>query len=358
MKVLIVDDKREVVKGIKDHCEDMGWECNVISFDTFDETISTYVPDAIVLDWKDDISGENRGNELLEKIWATGFKPIIIFSGYADSIFLGEKYQHSSLVKVQAKGDEEPVIQYLDMIVKFIPVIVNLKDEFNSALIEALNSIEPISKTQCVSDGIMKFIFAKRVSTYFDKDCADECPPPWIQYIYPPITTTLCVCDIIKKISTDSRDSVLAIGAPDEYRLILTPSCDIAQSHISHVLCAKCYPKECFHKYPLTANPSSKQLGQIKTGLNTGYKNNCVSLPGFPEVLPYLSANLKQLEFIPLEKIALNSNSISQEHTYFRVASVDSPFREQIVWAYMITACRPGMPNRDMTLWAKDLMMP
>lgn len=47
------------------------------------------------------------------------------------------------------------------------------------------------------------------------------------------------------------------------------------------------------------------------------------------------------------------TNSISLEHTYFRVASIDSPFREQIVWAYMITSCRPGMPNRDMNLWAK-----
>lgn len=358
MKVLIVDDKENVVKGIRDHCVDKGWDCNVISFDVFDERMDTYEPDTIVLDWKDDISGENRGNELLEKIWSSGFKPIIIFSGYADAITLDEKYQRSSLVRVQAKGDEEPVIEYLDMIVTFIPVIRNLKNEFNIALIEALNSIEPISKTQCTSDGIMKFIFSKRVSSYFDKECRDECPPPWIQYVYPPITTTLCVCDIIKKIPPDADSSVLAIGEPDEYRLILTPSCDIAQNHVSNLLCAKCYPKTDFHKYQLTSAPSEKQIDRIVANLNTGYNNNCISLPGFPEVLPYLSANLKQLEFIPLEKIALNSTSISREHTYLRIASVDSPFREQIVWAYMITSCRPGMPNRDMNLWAKDLMKP
>ena len=358
MKVLIVDDNEAVVKGIRDHCVDRGWDCSVISFDTFDKSIDAYSPDTIVLDWKDDISGENKGNELLEKIWSSGFKPIIIFSGYADVITLEDKYQRSSLVKVQAKGDEEPVIEYLDMIVNFVSVITNLKDEFNTALIEALNSIEPISKTQCISEEIMKFIFAKRVSSYFDKECGDACPPPWIQYVCPPITTTLCVCDVIKKIPTDRNIPALAIGDPDEYRLILSPSCDIAQNHISNVLCAKCYPKSNFHGFTPSENPSDNQIKRIVSTLNTGYSNKYISLPGFPEVLPYLSVNLKQLEFIPLEKIALNSNSISLEHTYFRVASIDSPFREQIVWAYMITSCRPGMPNRDMNLWAKDLMMP
>ena len=47
-----------------------------------------------------------------------------------------------------------------------------------------------------------------------------------------------------------------------------------------------------------------------------------------------------------------------EQHDYFRVASVDSPFREQIVWAYMINSCRPGMPDRNMDLWAKELMKP
>ena len=38
------------------------------------------------------------------------------------------------------------------------------------------------------------------------------------------------------------------------------------------------------------------------------------------------------------------------------MASVSSPFREQIVWAYMINSCRPGMPDRDMTTWAEGIM--
>lgn len=356
MKVLIVDDTPVAVKGIVDYCTEKAWESKIISFEQFDEYISDYMPDVIVLDWKDDVTGSNKGNDLLEQIWSTGFKPIIIFSGYAGGIDLEDKYRASNLVKIQEKGDEEPVAKYLDMICPFVPVITGLKDEFNTALIEALNSIETMNKTGNISAGVMKFIFAKRVSTYFDKECGEDCPPPWIQYVYPPITNSLCVCDIIRKIPADN--SLLVPGEPDEYLLILTPSCDMAQNKVSHVLCARSYSKTDFHKFGTSEKPSDKQLERIVAYLNTGYNNSLVSLPGIPEVLPYLSIDLKKLEFLPMEKIALHSNNVLPEQKYCRIASIDSPFREQIVWAHMINSCRPGMPNRDTNLWAKDLMKP
>lgn len=357
MKVLIIDDRPEAVKGIKDHCDDNGWICKSISFDQFNSEFSEFNPDVIVLDWKDDASGDLEGNELLEKIWELGFKPVIIFSGYADLIELDEKYTSSNLVKVQAKGDEEPVIKYLDTIEKFVIVISTLKKDFNDALIVALNSIIPMSKTDGITDDVVRFVLAKRVSNYFDENCSEDAPP-WIQYVYPPIATSLCVCDIIKKAST-VRDNLLKIGEPDEYRLVLTPSCDMAQSKVSKVLCAKCCNKDLFHSMGVRDNPTPNQVKAIKSHLNTGYHNNYVSLPEFPELLPYLTVNLKDLEFIPLDNIALNSECIKPEqHHYFRLASVDSPFREQIVWAYMINSCRPGMPDRNMDVWAKGLMKP
>jgi CTP synthase len=64
------------------------------------------------------------------------------------------------------------------------------------------------------------------------------------------------------------------------------------------------------------------------------------------------------VQLYPIEHIALRKEEILEHHKYCRIASVDSPFREQIVWAHMINACRPGMPSRDMTLWAKELILP
>lgn len=357
MKVLIVEDQEETVKDIISHCNEQEWEAKLCTFDDFKDNLDDFAPDVVVLDWKDDADGEVKGNGIFESIWLNGFKPIIIFSAMADTITLDEKYKASNLIKLQSKGDEEPVIKYLDDIYEFVPIITNLKDDFNQALIEALNSITMMNKAKPISDKVMRYVFAKRVSSFFDKECNDEKPPAWIQYTYPPITKTMCVGDIIRVLS--SGIELDKPGNPEEYKIVLTPSCDIAQENVTHILCANCLPKNAYHDYPMTKEPSGKHIERIVSHLNDGYKKNLVPLPEIPNILPYMTVNLKYIELIPLEKIAINQESINPElHTYFRVSSVDSPFREQIVWSHMINSCRPGMPNRDMNTWAKELIIP
>lgn len=360
MKVLIVEDRIETVKGIIEYCKEKRWDPKAVSFDTFEKSLENFDPDVIVLDWKEDATGEEVGGQIFEKIWSKGFKPIIIFSAIAGTITLDEKYKSSNLIYIQSKGDEEPVIEYLDSIWPFVGVISGLKNEFNDALIQALNSIDMMSKAhqaQPIGQNVMRYVFARRVSTYFDKECGDDAPPPWIQYTYPAITPTLCVCDVIRSIPADGS-IVKACGDAEEYMLILTPSCDIEQGKVSQVLCAKCYSKTEFHKFDLSDQPTGNQLNRIKVYLNTGYNNSLVSLPDIPETLPYMTVNLKDIVFFPIEQIALNEDQVEGQHKYCRIASIDSPFREQIVWAHMINSCRPGMPKRDMELWARELMKP
>ncbi len=359
MRVLIVDDQIEAVKDILSHCEEKQWESQYCSFEVFDDILKTFNPDVIVLDWKDDSTGDLMGESALEEIWATGFKPIIIFSAYAGGINIADKYRSSNLVRLEAKGDEAPVIQYLDEIYPFVSTITNLKSDFNEALIHALNSISMMNATQPLSANVVRYVFAKRVSHYFDSECADESPPPWIQYIYPVIDTSLCVCDIIRSIpKSESIVDFNLIGQPEEYKLILTPSCDIEHGKVSHVLCANCYSKRLFHDYAEGTTPSKNKLKPIISNLNSGYNQNLVALPGIPNVLPFLTVNMKMLRQLPLEKIAMQKSEIRENHDYFRVASIDSPFREQIVWAHMINSCRPGVPSRDVASWAEELMQP
>lgn len=354
MKVLIVEDRIETVKGIISHCEEKHWTCQHIAFEEFEKYLKDFNPDVIVLDWKEDASGEGKGGPILERIWTEKFVPIIIFSAIAETINLEEYLKESTLVHIQPKGDEAPVIEYLNSISPFVPVITGLKKEFNKALIEALNSIEMMSKIYPITEHVMLYVFAKRVSTYFDKERGDITPPPWIQYTYPSIIKNLCACDIIRSIPSDGL--VSTIGDAEEYMLILTPSCDMAQCKVSHALCAKCYPKEKFHDFGLMTTPTRNQLKRITSLLNTGYNNSLVSLPNIPEVLPYLTADLKKVTLLPIEKIAIGEEKIENHHEYCRIASIDSPFREQIVWAYMINSCRPGVPNRDIENWAKELI--
>lgn len=357
MKVLIVEDQIETVKDIVAHCEDNAWEVETISFDDFEAQLEKFMPDVVVLDWKDDAANAVKGDQVFEQIWTNGFRPIIVFSAIANTIELDDKYRTSNLIQLQPKGDEQPVIDYLDKICAFAPVISNIKDEFNDALIQALNSIEMMSKAAPLSENVMRYVFAKRVSTYFDEECGDDAPPAWVQYTYPAITKTLCVSDVIRSIPADIA-SLDNPGQPEEYSIILTPSCDMAQSNVTHALCAKCYSKNNYHGFTINGEPSPNQIKRVVSYLNTGYNNSLVSLPSIPHVTPYLTVDLKKVDLYPIEQIALQKEEISGHHKYCRIASIDSPFREQIVWAHMINACRPGMPNRDMNLWAKELMLP
>jgi CTP synthase len=62
-----------------------------------------------------------------------------------------------------------------------------------------------------------------------------------------------------------------------------------------------------------------------------------------------MAANLKDLALIPI-------SDIGPEHEFTTIASVDSPFREQVAWAYLQITGRPGLPERDTSTWAEDII--
>ena len=62
-----------------------------------------------------------------------------------------------------------------------------------------------------------------------------------------------------------------------------------------------------------------------------------------------MMADLKKLELIPISEIGESAK-------YIRIASLDSPCRELISWAYMHTACRLGLPDRDYQSWNKEII--
>ncbi|MYK60628.1 MAG: hypothetical protein F4034_01405 [Chloroflexi bacterium] len=63
-----------------------------------------------------------------------------------------------------------------------------------------------------------------------------------------------------------------------------------------------------------------------------------------------MAADLRDLELIPVGAIGVEGEE------FLRVASVDSPFRELISWAYLQVAGRPGLPQRDLDGWIHDII--
>ncbi len=359
MNVLIIDDQEESVKGIKDFCEEKSWDVKVIDFDNVYEHIVKVNPDVIILDWREDADSMDVGSEILDNIWANGFRPTVVFSANAPVISIEDKLSKSKLLKLIPKGDEEPVIDYLEKNEKFVTSLSDYRKEVGNAMIDALNAVPVFHKEEYPGDDVIKYILSKRTASVFDVQYGENLAPAWVQYTYPPVMKSLCVCDILRIVSNGTDYSIK--GDPREYKLVLTPSCDMVpgRAKVSHVLCASCFEKERFHNIPLIENPKPKNMEKVGNNLNLGYNNqqvNLVALPGFSDVLPYMTADLKVIELIDLSKIALSEDQITEETEYIRVLTIDSPFREQIVWAHMQNSCRPGVPERNTELWAKEIL--
>lgn len=359
MKVLIVDDIPDTVKGISDACDDKGWEKEIVGFDDSYGTIINFDPDVIILDWKQDADAVDLGKDILDKIWGIAFRPIIIFSANAALIDITEKEKQSNMLCLISKGDEEPVIEKLSDIEKTATALSAYRKTMGNALITSLNSIEILKNVPTDELEAVEYVLSKRAAAFFDDQFVSDVAPAWVEYLCPPVSESLNVCDIIRE-NSDPKTAYTA-GAPEEYWIVLTPSCDLCEhggtpARVTHALCAQCTGKKRFHNIDLTETPKQKNIDTVKTQLSQGYNNSFVSLPGLSTVLPYMTVELKKTQLVPLADIAASVSSVNENTKYIRVASVSSPFREQIVWAHMLNSCRPGVPDRNFDLWAKELL--
>ncbi|MBR6985501.1 MAG: hypothetical protein IKH75_18625 [Ruminococcus sp.] len=358
MKCLIVDDNIDAVKGIKDFLEDREDICQICDFEDFKKHEFEFEPDIIVLDLKDDADQINAGDQIFDRIISKRFIPTIIFSAIAETYSVPDEVASNPFIEVLSKGDEEDVIKCIYKWIPYIEAVNSFKEQINASFKESLKALGNfINLGSKPDDSVMKYMLNKRANQYFDDDNCGEKPPAWIEYLYPPVKKHLLVADILRKISEEA--DLDKIGQPEEYAIILTPSCDMANTQETiKILIANCKAKELFTDMPANeCKPeNAKQIKRVSSMLNAGYNKSKVALAELPSVIPYCTVDLKSLDQVLSSEIALSKEEINDNHKYYRVASVNSPFREQIVWAHMINSCRPGMPNRDMETWAKGIL--
>ena len=355
MNVLIVDDDPVSVKEIKYYCEDQHWDAVVVGFDECFKEIMVSNPDVIVLDWSAD-PGDDTGMSILESIWTNGYRPVVIFSGNVESIDIPEEYTNTGLIKMISKGDETPVKKFLDNLKYSHSAISSFRQELGKSLIEAFRVLEPVQKAsgEYLGDDVIKYLLAKRAVNYFDLEKMNVPLPVWAIYQYPPVINTfLSVCDILRKVNAET--DTCTIGTPSEYIVLLTPSCDMVvtegrSAKVENVLFAEC--KEV----------SGSKIGQMKKGskkeeaLRAGRENE-FALPALENAVPEMIVDMKRLGTVSISKIAMDLNSYNKEkdhYEYVRICSVDSPFREQMVWNFLNNVGRIGVPDRDFTTWAKS----
>jgi hypothetical protein len=367
MKLLVIEDDQKSVKRIMDFATDEGWDKVCVNFGEASNRIISFEPDIVVMDWMYDAEETRKGEELLDLIWNRDFCPVVVYSAIAGTIDIDTEKRNNPLILIEPKGDEEKVVEILKKWVPYVPSIQDLKKELNKALINASKSIKLFNIAGYPGDEIVKYMIAKRAANHFNQELLYSAAfPAWVEYIYPPMSKELFVGDILRVISREADYS--QPGLCSEYQVILSPSCDMANAAHIVLLTAECEEKSKFAGESFTANEINgtsqtkreDRIDKVSKLLNQGYNNKFVPLPEMSGVLPYMTINLKKLKYDILKsKVAPDFESIEEGvHTHYRVASIDSPFREQLVWAHMLNSCRPGVPNRDTLSWAEGVLTP
>ena len=191
-----------------------------------------------------------------------------------------------------------------------------------------------------------------------DLSAYGDCLESWEQYLSPPISPDVKLGDILRKADGMSED-------PASFRVVLTPSCDLVASggrspKVDKVLVSRCISiANALNRIQM--KPGRKKLGNEKemeafserlrkSVLTQGFHKSMIPFPCLEGRIPLMAADLRGLEFISLADIGFT------DKPFLRIASIDSPFRELISWAYLQTACRPGLPDRDFNSWCGEIV--
>ena len=346
MKILLIEDQESDIQGIIDYCEEKEYLYEHKKFDEGISYIEQYDPDILILDLKNNVSNDFDGCDALDKAWEYHFRPTCVFSGQiTDSTVDIEKYR-SPLVAFIDKGDENPVKEFIDKVEPYVNCIREVRNETNVAMRKSFDFFDLAIKDEITDPYVISALCSNRMKSYFDNEMAQKDFPIWSQYIYPTVNEDFSTGDVIAVKNCDCNTAI-----QKKFFVILSQSCDIAHGKIKDVLVAKCYDIKLFlRKRRLEEGQYElRSKEEVKTILNTGFCNEFFPLPGIDSVIPDTVINLKELKLIPLTQLSSN---------YQKIASLSSPYKERLIWAYMQTACRPGVPDLDIEKWCDYLFQP
>lgn len=355
MRLLIVEDKADDVRGILDHADEKGWENRRLDFTEAISAVDEYDPDVIVLDMKDDAAqDELRGGEIFKLIWKNRFRPTIVFSGLADSFVIEDPdiqaMARDPLFICIPKGDEDPVISKLDYLADIVPSISRLRRKLNSALIASANAIGTIKKaSEGASEEVQDYLFSSRITQFLQEPAIEQALPTLVHYICPPMGDHMLVGDILHHQENN------------EYVIILTPSCDMARAaEDAKILVAHSSDFASIHDsfnadYSKKPGKYENRKKQMVRKMNQGFYESKLYLPAIEGVFPNLCFNMKDVDIVKLGDIAPCADKKTEHQPWLRLASLASPYRERATWAYLSTACRPGVPTLDADSWVDSI---
>ena len=378
LRVLVIDDEERVRTALQSEIEEgevsvgggREWEVRGQGFGGLEAALIRFRPDMVVLDLVEgEIPNErDSGNRSFEQIWDTWYCPIVVYTSFADRRTFRE---HGQVVQV-IKGRHSDV-EVLAELQKFVPVarmIRSVHEDFDRRIREALRDSVDTLRSQFATgnnrpaNSILRRAVRRLVAAQVDEAASGSGKlEAWERFVVPPLGEHLLTADLLRRSDAGWRQE-------DAFRLVLTPSCDLAhrgssQPKAEQVLVAQCEPigdlgsLQLRAERDLNSRQKKSQRKRLKTLVRDGIAGPYVPVPRFRGHVPLMVANLKRLELIPWDRIlgepAAPEEDIGQE-AYRRIASTDSPFREMVVWAYLRVTGRPGIPEVDVDGWVDHIV--
>jgi CheY-like chemotaxis protein len=366
LNVLIIEDNpvaaETLERGLKERFNDI--EIGVQ--EDFDNALSLLTshstPEILILDlYEDGFTLEDlSGQKIWETIWRETFIPIVIYTAGAVAL-QPDPPQDNPFIRIISKGEGSDlmVADYIESIEPYVQSLRAVRNEVNSAMQAVLKESSQaiwklVGEDVIERSAILVRLTRRRLAAMMDMHALLETGilKGWEQYIFPPLEQNLLTGDILFLCGEDPTD-------PSSFRLVLSPSCDLVVrsgggAKLDRVLVAKC---ELIDKYLECVRSS----GRIKKGkiaealprfLSQPHIGGYIPLPALEGIIPAMAANLRDLDLIRMEEISPQEGT---DPKFCRVASIDSPFREQIAWAFHSISGRPGIPLRDLDEWAEEI---
>lgn len=356
-RILIVEDDPVMATSLTDSLKRELGEVEVIVVSDFEKApseIACAMPDVVVLDIFDEQIEQPAKDAVMPAwlvVWNEHFCPVVFHSAQEDEEY--KNLNHPFVrYEIKASGSHGRVVNHIKSFAPQIEGLRAVRHELSRSAGEALRHAGPIvwqsGGSAAEKQDTLLRVVRRRMAAALDYTAEHGIVlQAWEQYIYPPIGDDLLTGDLIRAMDGDQND-------PEVFYLVLSPSCDLVLGRgsktLEQVLVAGCGPVSDF--VAKTNIDLQKHPERLPSELTKDQVAGLTVLPMFSSVIPLMAANLKKLSLIPYADIATKTG---ETKAYTRVASVDSPFRERLAWAYLQVGGRPGVPDVDVKALAEAI---
>lgn len=351
MKILFIDDQEDLIQTTVLDNLPTTMKTEICPFEDAESRILSFRPDIVVLDlMRDGSESGPNGTVSFAAIWEHRFRPIVVFSAYPE--MLQESRDEHPFVVYVKKGSNGYVrlLEAIERLQSQVQSIANTERAVDNQVSIALRDVAPIIHDQFTeqndrNEAILRAA-QRRIAAMIDETSLRKSKlRPWEQYVFPPVMSDIVTGDVIKK--KDAKGD-----SAEDFAVVLSPSCDLVATNgrkpkIKSVLVGRGQDVNdaCV---PLSLPEGKRRLERLEMHVGNLH-SGMFFLPPIPSLMPPICVNLKDLMLIPFGDL------IGAESIYERIASIDSPFREEIVWFLLQTLGRPGVPDRDKSEWAKSI---